>query len=514
MVNEVMTMALFGIDCIPVTVEADISSGLPGIDMIGMLGTEVREARERVSVALKNSGVDIPPKKITISLSPGDVRKEGTGFDLAIAAALLICMDIIPRESLRDTVVIGEVGLDGSLRHVNGVLPVVIGAQRKGIRRIVLPKVNVNEAAVIEGMDIVGISDIKNLIEVFSGSDIDCIPKVQGIYVKSDINYDSIPDYIDIRGQEAVKRGMCIAAAGFHNVLMIGPPGSGKSMAAKRLPSIMPPLTYNECIEVSKIYSVSGLLGEDKRLITSRPFIQPHHTSSDVSMAGGGRIPRPGMISLAHKGVLFLDEVVHFNTSALEILRQPIEDKKIHVARMNWNYDFPADFMLVAAMNPCPCGYYPDMNKCKCTPEQIRRYIGRLSGPLLDRIDICMDIPRLDIEDMTRLSAGRSSSDMREDVMRAIDMQKRRYEKEMIDFNSQLSASNIDKYIELGVNERHTLENICNKLELSLRAYHRILKVSRTIADMEGAEQIESKHIMEAVCYRSVEDKYWGNING
>lgn len=514
MVTKVKSASIRGVESVLVDVEVDVSKGLPCMEMIGLLGTEVREAKERVRVALKNNGYVIPPLRITVNLSPADIRKDGTGYDLPIALALLTGLGNIPEKALQDTMVAGELGLNGEIKMIHGVLPMVLEAKEKGIKRCILPKENGAEGAVVEGIEIIGADNLCELVtylnsprekqdEIIKPICID----INEIFEKEKYAYNL--DFDEISGQESVKRAMLIAAAGFHNVLMIGTPGAGKTMAAKRLPTILPPLTMEESMDVSKIYSVAGLLNENHNLISRRPFVSPHHTVSDVAMAGGGRIPHPGMISKAHKGVLFLDEAVHFNSSTLEILRQPMEDKEIHVARTGGNFTFPADFMLVIAINPCPCGYYPDESLCSCTKEQIKRYLSKLSGPILDRIDICVEAPRLSLDELHGTKKGMGSSEMRMRVIEALDRQKERFAGTGLVFNSQMGPSEIEKFVRLGKNEEKLIREIYSKMNMSVRGYHRILKVSRTIADLDGCKDVESKHIMEAVCYRSLEDKYW-----
>lgn len=516
MVTQIKTAAISGIDSKIITVETDISSGLPGMELIGSLGNEVKESKERVRVALKNNGISFPACKITINLSPADVKKEGTSYDLPIAVSLLVGMGNITAIDYDKYLYAGEIGLNGEIKHIKGVLPMVLEAKEKGIVYCIIPESNIEEASIVDGIKIIGINKISDLIQYLNIDEgqRDNFIKPLEISIKnySDniLNYDS--DFADVSGQESVKRAMVIAASGFHNLMMVGPPGAGKSMMAKRIPTILPPLSLDESLEVSKIYSVCGLLNKDNNFVSKRPFLSPHHSVTQAAMTGGGKNPTPGIISKAHKGVLFLDEIVHFPVNTLEVLRQPIEDKKIHVVRANWNYIFPADFMLIAAMNPCPCGYFPDRNKCNCTPEQIRKYIGKISGPILDRFDMCVETGRIDIKDTEKQSKINSES-MRNTVLKAINIQKRRYEGKNILFNSQLSSSFINQYIKLGKAEKTLAENIYQKMNLSVRGYHRILRVARTIADIDDCKNIEKEHLMEAICYRSVEDKYWGSLN-
>ncbi|MCR4585243.1 MAG: YifB family Mg chelatase-like AAA ATPase [Lachnospiraceae bacterium] len=513
MVTKIAAGAICGVDCRIVSVEADVSNGLPQIEMVGKLSSEVREAEKRVRSALKNSGISLPPKHITINIAPADISKTGTAYDLPIAVAMLSASGMIPEEYTGNALIVGELGLDGGIRGVRGVLPMAMEAVRTGITKCMVPAENVSEAAACEGIKAVGFKDLTEVCEYLllpPGRQDEMITPKESLPWKDESELIK-EDFADIKGMAQIKRAMKIAAAGFHNMLMIGPPGAGKTMAARRLPGILPPITKEESLEVSRIYSVAGLLSGESDLVRTRPFIAPHHTSTMQALAGGGRIPVPGLISRAHKGVLFLDEVVHFSSASLEVLRQPMEDRKLMIARSNANFVFPAEFMLVAAMNPCPCGNYPDPAKCSCSVEQVRRYAGKLSGPLLDRIDICVEAGRMNAEEV--MNPGKdadteSSEMMRNDVMRARAMQEKRFKGCGISFNAQMGVREIEEFIPLGAEEKKFMETSYVRMNLSPRSFHRILKVARTIADLEESGKVEKKHLMEAVCYRGIEERY------
>ena len=537
MLSTITSGVVYGVRSHLIQVEVDISQGLPCFQIVGLPGSEVREARERVKVALKNVGIKLPPMCINVNLSPADLPKNGTMFDLPVAVGIMIALGKLRQEAVEGTLLLGELGLSGELKPVRGVLPIAREGVLQGIRRCILPAGNAWEGALIREMESVGVRDVREAAALLAGEDISVpvpvpetdrescetgelsaregksVPTV-GAAAAAAVSIEEATegeqlDFSQISGQQGLKRAAEVAAAGFHNLLIIGAPGSGKTMLARRMPSILPPLTGEESLEVSAIYSISGLLQSTGSLRTTRPFLNPHHTITGQALAGGGRIPMPGIISLAHRGVLFLDELPEFKRETLDILRQPLEDKQVQIARSSGSYVYPADFMLVGAMNPCPCGFYPNRERCRCTPFEVRRYLSRVSGPILDRMDICVEAMPMAFADMTSGRREESSAQVRERVMEARKRQEQRFSGTGLHFNADMGAGDVDRYCVLGEAELRYMERMFSCLQLSARAYHRILKVARTIADLDGSDGIREMHLAEAICYRQSDQKYW-----
>ena len=510
MLSKLNSLGVESVDGYSVIVELDISNGIPAFDIVGLPDATVRESRERVRSAVKNSGYTFPLQRITVNLAPADRRKEGAIYDLPIALSVLAASGQLMMRGFENTVFIGELSLDGHIREINGVLPMILAAVNEGYDTIVIPEGNIPEAEVVNGINIIPAENINGIVAILEG-------RAEPGYVKTksfselDTGDGFETDFNIVRGQKTAKRALEVAAAGGHNVIMIGPPGSGKTMLARALVSIMPDITFEEAIEVNKIHSVAGTQKTSRQFIAKRPFRAPHHTASSVSLTGGGIKLHPGEISLAHLGVLFLDELPEFQRDALEALRQPLEDGVITITRANGTAQFPARVMLVASMNPCPCGNYgSSVHECKCTPFQIERYLGKISGPMMDRIDLEVEVDAVPYDDLTGKSAEESSKDIKKRVESARAIQRERFKDDNIFFNAQMDAKRINKYCAISAEAKSFMKNVYNSLKLSARGHSRILKMGRTIADLAGDTEIKIEHLAEAVNYRSLDRKYWG----